>query len=104
MENKQYLAHIREDGAGQTVKEHLLQTAARAKAFAAAFQGEAVAEQAALAHDLGKYTAAFQRRLCENGPKVDHSTAGARALEGNKMRCAAFCAAGHHTGPPCAAA
>ena len=71
-----YLAHIAQDGRQQTVSEHLNGTAELCADFAATFGAEDQGRLTGLAHDLGKYSAAFQRRL-NGGPKVDHSTAGA---------------------------
>ena len=59
----QYLAHIAADGREQTVQAHLEGTAVLAAQFARPFGAEGQAELAGLAHDLGKYSAAFQRRL-----------------------------------------
>ena len=94
-----YLAHLAEDGREQTVLEHLHGTAALAKEFARPFGEEGQAELAGLAHDLGKYTAGFQRRLA-GGPKVDHATAGAFFCFHNRQPFAAFAAMGHHGGLP----
>lgn len=65
-----------------------------------------VGSLAGMLHDLGKYTAAFQRRL-EGGPRVDHATAGARWVQGQDSPCApllaevlAYIIAGHHSGLP----
>ena len=69
---KPFLAHKSEDGTRfQTVKEHLEGTAGLAVRFARDFGGEEQARLAGLLHDIGKYSAGFQRRL-EGGPKVDH--------------------------------
>ena len=95
-----YLAHIAEGGREQTVAEHLTGTAGLAARFARPFGGEKQAELAGLAHDLGKYTTSFQRRLLENGPKVDHATAGAYACFQKKQYPAAFAVMGHHGGLP----
>ena len=54
MEAPPFLAHISDDGRTQTVLAHLQGTAALAKKFAGTFGGEAQAELAALAHDIGK--------------------------------------------------
>ena len=70
MENK-FLAHIAEDGREQTVFEHL------AAEFSRPFGGEAQELLAGTAHDIGKYSAAFQRRLTGDSRRVDHATAGA---------------------------
>ena len=71
-----YLAHLSDDGRKQTVLDHLKGTADRCAAFAVAFGAEEQGRLAGLAHDLGKYSDAFQRRLT-GGEPVDHSTAGA---------------------------
>lgn len=94
-----YYAHVSEDGLRrQTVAEHLYGTAALCRAFAAAFGAEADGELAGLTHDLGKCTEGFQKRLLENGPKVDHATAGAVACAAQGQLYAAACVAGHHGG------
>lgn len=94
---ERYLAHIAMDGREQTVLEHLRGTASLAEGFAMPFDAKGQAELAGLAHDLGKYSAGFQRRLA-GGPKVDHSTAGAVACWQMRQPFAAFAAAGHHSG------
>lgn len=96
---KQYLAHIAEDGREQTVLEHLQGTASLAEEFARPFGGEEQAKLSALAHDLGKYTDGFQRRLT-GGHKVDHATAGAYVCFQNRQYPAAFAIMGHHGGLP----
>lgn len=94
-----YLAHLSEDHREQTVLDHLEGTAALCRDFAAAFGAEEQGRLAGLAHDLGKYSAAFQKRL-RGGPKVDHATAGAWECFQRGQVPAAFCAAGHHGGLP----
>lgn len=94
-----FYAHICEDGRTQTVEEHLQGTAQRCSQFAARF-GEA--ERGALlgyAHDIGKTSYEFQKRL-EGGPKVDHATAGALECANVREVFAACCIAGHHGGLP----
>ena len=95
----EYLAHISDDGRKQTVLEHLEGTARLAEAFARPFGAGELARQAALAHDIGKYTQGFQNRL-RGGSIVDHSTAGAVELQKAGNLYGAFCAAGHHAGLP----
>ncbi len=96
-----YYAHISSDGLRyQTVAEHLTGTAALCQAFAAAFGAEADGELMGLAHDLGKCTDGFQKRLLNNGPKVDHATAGAIACAKQGRTEAAICVTGHHSGLP----
>lgn len=73
----EYLAHIAQNGTKQAVLEHLNQTAELCSRFAAAFGAEDQGKLAGLAHDLGKYSPAFQRRIRGSPEQVDHSTAGA---------------------------
>ena len=97
---KPFLAHKSEDGTRfQTVKEHLEGTAGLAVRFARDFGGEEQARLAGLLHDIGKYSAGFQRRL-EGGPKVDHSTAGAKEAVQLGQLDVSFAVAGHHGGLP----
>lgn len=90
-----YLAHIADDGRTQTVKGHLKGTANLASEFADAFGAADQAELAGLAHDIGKYTAAFQLRL-QGGRKVDHATYGAYECFMRRQLAAAFAVMGHH--------
>ena len=111
------LAHVRQDATGQPLPhpldEHLRGVAALAESFAAAFGAGDWAKLAGLWHDLGKYGAAFQRRVrsvsgydahIETAPgRVDHSTAGAlHAMARMKGvgRVLAYLIAGHHAGLP----
>ena len=99
-----YYAHARESANGnkeyQTVAQHLTSTAELCRGFAAAFGAEADGKLAGLSHDIGKCTDAFQDRLLNDGPIVDHATAGAMAcaMRGNPYVSA--CVAGHHGGLP----
>ena len=95
----EYLAHIAEDGRIQAVLEHLEGVSKRCAASAAAFGAEEHGREAGLAHDVGKYSGAFQRRL-RGGPKVDHATAGAFECLRLGQLFAAFAVAGHHGGLP----
>ncbi|MBR6052448.1 MAG: CRISPR-associated helicase Cas3' [Clostridia bacterium] len=94
-----FYAHKASDGRVQTVEEHLSGTASLAAEFAESFGAGEYGFLAGMAHDIGKYSEGFQRRL-DGGPKVDHSSAGA-------LECAAIgrdevgmCVAGHHAGLP----
>ena len=99
MDTYAYLAHLTEDGRTQTILEHLKGTASLCSAFAAAFDAEAQGHLAGMAHDIGKYSAAFQRRL-HGGPKVDHASAGAFECLKTGQLAAAFAISGHHGGLP----
>ena len=97
---KSYLAHIAEDGREETVRSHLQDTARLAASFAAGFGAEEQGRLMGLAHDLGKYSASFQRHLRGAPNRVDHSTAGAVELWKRRQCPAAFAVAGHHGGLP----
>ena len=99
MDTYAYLAHLTEDGRTQTILEHLKGTASLCSAFAAAFDAEAQGQLAGMAHDIGNYSAAFQRRL-HGGPKVDHASAGAFECLKAQQLAAAFAISGHHGGLP----
>lgn len=87
MQDKQFLAHIAEDGRKQTVDEHCKQ--------AAQYSGESLADiglpvtayLCGLLHDLGKYTDAFQKYICRaanhesvSRGTINHTFAGVRYL------------------------
>ena len=92
-----YLAHISEDHRRQTVLEHLEGMAELCGRFAMPFGAEELGRLTGLAHDIGKYSDAFQRRL-QGGERVDHATAGAYECLRQGQPVAAFCIAGHHGG------
>ena len=76
MEETLRLAHIAQDGREQSLPAHLEGTARLCAQYAKAFDAEQQGALAGLAHDVGKQSAAFQRRL-RGGARVDHTTAGA---------------------------
>ena len=94
-----YLAHISEDHRQQTVLQHLEGTAELCGRFASSFDAKELGELAGLAHDIGKYSDAFQQRL-QGGIRVDHATAGAYECYQRRQSATAFCVAGHHGGLP----
>lgn len=96
----EFFAHIRDDGRQQTILEHLNGTADLAEAFAAEFDEAAQGRLIGLAHDIGKYSTDFQKRLFGAPIHVDHSTAGAFACWQQRQGYAAFAVAGHHSGLP----
>lgn len=83
-----YIAHVRStDHVIQTVKEHLLDARALAEKWGSPLKISKICGLAALLHDLGKYSDAFQDyiRRATSGEKVtrgevDHATAGGRLL------------------------
>ena len=95
-----YLAHISANGQAQSVLEHLRGTASLAEDFARPFGAEKQARLVGLAHDIGKYSDAFQKRLHGAPIQVDHSTAGAVECWQRRKLFAAFAVAGHHGGLP----
>lgn len=95
-----YLSHVAEDGREQTVLEHLHGTAELCGAFAEPFQAKEMGILAGMAHDIGKYSIAFQKRLLEHGRKVDHATAGAVECVKLRQPYAAYAVMGHHGGLP----
>lgn len=121
-----YLAHQRkQDGAEQSLEDHLLGVAEIAKSFATKIRLSEQGEVIGLLHDLGKYSKEFQTYFRSAvgliNPdeddfvdarglkgKVDHSTAGAQLLweelskQGQLGQIAgqilALCIASHHSG------
>ena len=92
-----YIAHKSDDGREQPLIEHLEGTAVLSSKFAGVFGLSELARYIGLYHDIGKYSVGFQNRILNDGPKVDHSTAGAKELI-KKLPLGAFCIAGHHGG------
>ena len=93
--------------AWQPLAVHSLAVADLAERFGSRIGLGEAARLAGLLHDLGKYTAIFQRRLTGANERVDHSTAGARMVldlvRGRDRTIAeliAYAIAGHHAGLP----
>lgn len=92
----------------QYLLDHLTGVAELAASFSDNPEISKIAYLSGLLHDLGKYSTAYQKRLINQGQKVDHSTAGAQVIKGlwdnsNKNILAtliAYCVCGHHTGLP----
>ena len=82
----------------QTIKEHLEGTASLCASYAKCFGAEDAGKLCGLMHDIGKYSEGFQKRIWENGPKVDHASAGAIECWGKRQAYAAMCVMGHHGG------
>ena len=85
----------------QSLPDHLHNVGDEAGQFAASFGAQALATVAGHLHDLGKYTASFQARLCGAPERVDHSTWGARIAQqrfGHIGHLLAYGIAGHHAG------
>lgn len=106
-----YYAHSKPDlpeSEWQPLKEHLLKTADLAEKLGGDAGIAALARSAALLHDVGKYSLAFQARLRGAQQHVDHSTAGAREAirlfthppYNDYAKLLSYCIAGHHGGLP----
>lgn len=105
-----YHAHsgkLTDESDWQILSHHLTRVAARAGIYGSPIGLEGLAKIAGLFHDLGKYTADFQRRLHGINLRVDHSTAGAAVLMKMVPRpvreiaeLVAYTILGHHAGLP----
>lgn len=105
--DKKFYAHTRpinENGVERTeyqlLSDHECGVGTLCGQFAEAFGAQAEGHEAGVHHDDGKATAAFQHRLLDNGPKVDHATAGARNIMLSNNLLLAACVMGHHSGLP----
>lgn len=106
-----YYAHTNdlEPAHWQTILDHLQGTAQLAFDHGLDAGVADLARTAALLHDIGKYSQAFQRRLTGSGERVDHATAGAievvnlfKSSPVQKVlgELLAYCIVGHHGGLP----
>lgn len=93
-----YIGHTSEEGRQQLLIDHLKGTGLLAERFASIFDAAEWGKMAGLYHDIGKYSTAFQQRILEDGPRVDHSTAGALLMKSIKNGPLALCIASHHSG------
>ena len=91
----------------QLLADHLTNTARLASAMGLPLGVSAMAGLAGSYHDLGKYDPAFDRVLCGEKERVDHSTAGAKLLMERAApsvkpvaEMLAYAILGHHTGLP----
>jgi len=84
----------------QTLHDHLLNVAERAKGFADVFGAGEEARLAGILHDLGKYADSFQRRLKGLEKGLDHWTPGAAVALSKEVQAlrAALTIQGHHLG------
>lgn len=100
--NDEFWAHINNVGDKQSIWEHLRGTAERAEKFAAEFGCGKLGYLCGAFHDVGKYSAEFQKRIRnpEHSSRVDHSTAGAKILQNYSPMYTpvAMAIAGHHSG------
>ncbi len=103
------IAHLDLQGNTHDLAEHLQKSAILAAHFASLFGADEWAYAAALWHDIGKYSDAFQAKLApdahieERQGRVNHSSAGALyAVKqlGEYGKLLAYLIAGHHAGLP----
>lgn len=97
-----YVAHVDPvTDKEQLISDHNHNVADLAASFASIFEGDAVAYNAGLLHDVGKYSSEFQDKIkTQSHKRVDHSTFGAQIAKDNNLLQEAFIIAGHHTGLP----
>lgn len=97
-----YLAHKRDDGTIQTIKDHSLNTAELCKKYSID-ELKNFMYILGLLHDIGKYQPSFQKRINGENIKIEHSICGAKEVD---CKCdilnflARLCIAGHHSGIP----
>ena len=101
---KEFWAHSRDaKGRPGILRKHLEEVGATAKAFAEPFGAGNMAQAAGLLHDLGKYSAVFQKRIRDEKIRAEHSVFGAQAAwerwpGAGVGKIIAWCVAGHHGG------
>lgn len=95
-----YIAHKREDGKQQGLREHLCGVAEQASQFAKPFGASKAARRTGMLHDVGKASRAGLRRMKDpkHTAKVDHATAGAVEAKRRSDAPSAFAISGHHGG------
>ena len=101
---KDYIAHINDNGDAQSVKEHSENTATLASECSIDMFRD-ICYDLGLYHDIGKYQTDFQKRISgDRSIRVEHSICGAKEIiNSNKdplTYMMAFCIAGHHGGIP----
>lgn len=100
-----YYAHSRAWGDWQLLIDHLTGVSRTAAELGQAAGVAELSRVAALFHDIGKYSEAFQQRLAGSPRRVDHSTAGAQEVmkrfnNSPTATLLAYCIVGHHGGLP----
>ena len=95
-----YVSHVSDDGRVEYLVDHLAEVSDMSARFAQEFGAQSWGRVIGLLHDVGKFSNEFQDRILRNGPKVDHSTAGAWLLARSGKDLLAYCVAGHHGGLP----
>lgn len=102
--DKMFYAHVNEKGAKQTVQEHVENVARITREFTNKFGAKETGTVCGQLHDIGKCSTEFQYRLLQNGPRIDHATAGAKEVSKifGKLyeRILGYIICGHHSGLP----
>ena len=101
----EYYAHKTDDDHFQTLQEHLVGTAEKARTFAVPELTD-YSYKNSLIHDIGKYAPAFQDKLNGKSNGYCHAACGAieimqqaKTPQQRMLACMlAYCIAGHHTG------
>ena len=100
----EYIGHTSDDGRKQLLSDHLNGTAKLCRENANEFWAD-IAEFTGRIHDIGKYTAGFQKRI--NGAesiRVEHAICGAQEVAKSPPKSYVpmieYCVAGHHSGLP----
>ena len=100
----EYIGHTSDDGRKQLLLDHLNGTSKLCRENANEFWAD-IAEFVGQIHDIGKYTAGFQKRI--NGAeniRVEHAICGAKevakAPPKSYVPMIEYCVAGHHSGLP----
>lgn len=89
-----------DQGEFESCAEHLMMTGCLCGAFTESFGLLKTGVKTGLAHDIGKYSDEFQKRIRGCKIRVDHSTVGAKLLADTHAVLPAFAVMGHHSGLP----
>ncbi|WP_251159384.1 CRISPR-associated endonuclease Cas3'' [Caniella muris] len=100
------IAHTSPDGCVEPLEDHLRQTSELCGEFADSFGSRSAGLVLGAAHDAGKCSEGFQRRL-QGGPRIKHAAQGALELQrivpddkGPWATLLSYGAVGHHAGLP----
>src|SRR5262245_19257197 len=103
MTEREFYAHSFNGEPAHELADHLIATAAEAEQRAKRIGLTGWGTPLGLAHDLGKFSDGFQRRVAGSAEVVDHTTFGGQVLAsryGNAGRLLAYSVLGHHAGLP----
>ena len=100
---RKYYAHSHAGIPAHELRDHLIDTASEVERCTKRIGLTGWGTPLGLAHDLGKFSDDFQRRVAGSDDFVDHSTFGGQLLTclyGNTGTLLAYGVLGHHTGLP----